>query len=430
MGRIGRASLVTAVAAVAAGATAAAQTPPPLQPPLFGGFRSVLAQGEGQSVNAVDLAQNQATGEPPARFVDQQPLYVDVMPRARLAPAGRPRHLLQGHDLRLDAGRRGVGDDPAPGRDDLPRRPLRHGAHLRRRPRGPDVRRGVRDRRGTDLLHGRDPPHRKGHAGRPDGRGRRLRRRRAAHGPGLLGRGADGTVRRAAGALRRRGRTGPRGHPGLHRRHQRAHRRGQLEPARAARRIRGAGRPAGALDPVRHGRDGGAARDAVHGVERQRGGQRGDAAGLPEAIRPPLARSLRRPAHGERSRVVHRLEGPQAGVGQSGPRPPRAERGARPGLDRAAQSSGERARRRRAGPQPRGAAGLGALGDRHQGRACPTRCRTRCSFRAGCRRAGGRSPRWARRSTTGRRRSSSSTSCTAAASTRRASRSRAPARGR
>lgn len=44
--------------------------------PKIGGFYSVLAGGEGQTVNAADLAASQASGQPPARFVDQQPLYV------------------------------------------------------------------------------------------------------------------------------------------------------------------------------------------------------------------------------------------------------------------------------------------------------------------------------------------------------------------
>ena len=45
-------------------------------------FRSVLAQGEGESVEAPDLAAAQASGTPPESFVSQQPLYVDIMPRA------------------------------------------------------------------------------------------------------------------------------------------------------------------------------------------------------------------------------------------------------------------------------------------------------------------------------------------------------------
>jgi acyl-homoserine lactone acylase PvdQ len=50
--------------------------------PTFGAFRSVLAQGEGQSVNAADLASYEATGNPPDSFVNQQPLYVGIMPHA------------------------------------------------------------------------------------------------------------------------------------------------------------------------------------------------------------------------------------------------------------------------------------------------------------------------------------------------------------
>ena len=75
------ASLFVATLALALPAGAAAQQPP-LEVPAIKGFNSVLAQGEGQSVTAADLAANQASGEPPARFVDQQPLYVDVMPAA------------------------------------------------------------------------------------------------------------------------------------------------------------------------------------------------------------------------------------------------------------------------------------------------------------------------------------------------------------
>jgi acyl-homoserine lactone acylase PvdQ len=50
--------------------------------PIFGQFHSVLAQGEGDSVNATMLATYQLTGEPPPRFIDQQPLYAGVIPRA------------------------------------------------------------------------------------------------------------------------------------------------------------------------------------------------------------------------------------------------------------------------------------------------------------------------------------------------------------
>src|SRR5918912_1041008 len=71
--------------AMAAGAVAA---PPAGKAPTFAGFRSVLAQGEGQSVNAADLAAYELTHKPPDTFVNQQPLYVGIMPRAAtLTPA-------------------------------------------------------------------------------------------------------------------------------------------------------------------------------------------------------------------------------------------------------------------------------------------------------------------------------------------------------
>src|SRR3954452_2017942 len=63
-------------------APASAQSPPAIKVPKFPGFHSVLAQGEGQSVNAADLAAYEATGKPPETFVSQQPLYVGIMPHA------------------------------------------------------------------------------------------------------------------------------------------------------------------------------------------------------------------------------------------------------------------------------------------------------------------------------------------------------------
>src|SRR4051794_37910937 len=63
-------------------APASAQSPPAIKVPKFPGFHSVLAQGEGQSVNAADLAAYEATGKPPDTFVNQQPLYVGIMPHA------------------------------------------------------------------------------------------------------------------------------------------------------------------------------------------------------------------------------------------------------------------------------------------------------------------------------------------------------------
>ena len=58
-GALGLMAAVLALAAVAP--PAGAQPPPALAVPAFGGFRSVLAQGEGQSVTAPDLAAYEAT---------------------------------------------------------------------------------------------------------------------------------------------------------------------------------------------------------------------------------------------------------------------------------------------------------------------------------------------------------------------------------
>ena len=74
--------LVAALAGAATPANAAAQTPPPLQVPSFGQFRSVLAQGEGQTVTTSDYGRYLSTGDPPDSFVNQQPLYAGIMPVA------------------------------------------------------------------------------------------------------------------------------------------------------------------------------------------------------------------------------------------------------------------------------------------------------------------------------------------------------------
>src|SRR3712207_7918627 len=74
-----RAFIVGVLVALGAPTTAHAQD---LTVPAFGAFRSVLAQGEGDQLNALEFAQYQATEKPPASFTSQQPLYVDVMPKA------------------------------------------------------------------------------------------------------------------------------------------------------------------------------------------------------------------------------------------------------------------------------------------------------------------------------------------------------------
>jgi acyl-homoserine lactone acylase PvdQ len=75
---------VAGVACVIAASTgtAIAADPPAIGVSKLGHFRSVLAQGEGQQLNALEFAQYQASGNPPATYTNQQPLYVDIMPRA------------------------------------------------------------------------------------------------------------------------------------------------------------------------------------------------------------------------------------------------------------------------------------------------------------------------------------------------------------
>jgi acyl-homoserine lactone acylase PvdQ len=79
---MGRGVLIALLALAALAAPAAAQQPPPIAVPTFEGFNSVLAQGEGESIEADELAANQANGDLPDTFTNQQPLYVDIMPRA------------------------------------------------------------------------------------------------------------------------------------------------------------------------------------------------------------------------------------------------------------------------------------------------------------------------------------------------------------
>jgi acyl-homoserine lactone acylase PvdQ len=75
-------TLAVVLLALVAGRADAAATP------AIGGFHSVLAGGEGQTVNAADLAQYEASHQPPARFVDQMPLYDGVMPHASTLKPG------------------------------------------------------------------------------------------------------------------------------------------------------------------------------------------------------------------------------------------------------------------------------------------------------------------------------------------------------
>ncbi len=77
--RVGVAGLVASVLALLAAASAAAAATPAGQVDV-GGFRSVLGLGQGQTVNAADLAQFEATGVPPGPFTNQFGLYTGIIP--------------------------------------------------------------------------------------------------------------------------------------------------------------------------------------------------------------------------------------------------------------------------------------------------------------------------------------------------------------
>jgi acyl-homoserine lactone acylase PvdQ len=75
-------ALVAAVALSLTAPGAQAAATPHVSVPVFAGFNSVLAQGEGYTVNAPALAAYETTGQPPQSFVSQNPLYAGVMPVA------------------------------------------------------------------------------------------------------------------------------------------------------------------------------------------------------------------------------------------------------------------------------------------------------------------------------------------------------------
>ncbi len=90
MGGAVRLALAGALLVLLGPPAANAAGPPPPSVPVFGSFHSVLAQGEGETVNAATLAAYEASGTAPSVFTDQQPLYVGVMPaRGRPSPPRR-----------------------------------------------------------------------------------------------------------------------------------------------------------------------------------------------------------------------------------------------------------------------------------------------------------------------------------------------------
>jgi penicillin amidase len=104
-----------AVALAGTAGTAQAADPPPVSAPVFGDFRSVLAQGEGQQLNIFDFGQYEASGSPPATYTNQQPLYVDIMPRASSLTAGDLDTFYKPTDFGSMPGGVGSTETPRPG---------------------------------------------------------------------------------------------------------------------------------------------------------------------------------------------------------------------------------------------------------------------------------------------------------------------------
>jgi hypothetical protein len=106
---------LVALALIASAPAALAADPPPVTVAKLGQFRSVLAQGEGQQLNALDFAAYQASGNPPASYTSQQPLYVDIMPRATSLTSGDLDVFYKPTDFGSMPGGVGTTETPRPG---------------------------------------------------------------------------------------------------------------------------------------------------------------------------------------------------------------------------------------------------------------------------------------------------------------------------
>src|SRR6478609_1783814 len=107
--------LAGTLAFVAMTGTALAADPPAVTAPKFGAFRSVLAQGEGQQLNIFEFGQYTASGNPPATYTNQQPLYVDIMPRASSLTASDLDVFYKPTDFGSMPGGVGTTETPRPG---------------------------------------------------------------------------------------------------------------------------------------------------------------------------------------------------------------------------------------------------------------------------------------------------------------------------
>lgn len=101
---------------LAAPGAARAQAPGPLSVPALGQFHSVLAGGEGQTINALDLAAYESPSSTiPSSFTNQQPLYVGVMPHAASLTAGDLNTFYKPTDFGSLPGGTGTTSTPRPG---------------------------------------------------------------------------------------------------------------------------------------------------------------------------------------------------------------------------------------------------------------------------------------------------------------------------
>src|SRR4051812_19452263 len=103
------------VACTLAFAPPAIGDPPAITVPKLGHFRSVLAEGEGQQLNVFEFGQYEASGQPPPTYTNQQPLYVDIMPRASSLTAADLDVFYKPTDFGSMPGGVGSTESPRPG---------------------------------------------------------------------------------------------------------------------------------------------------------------------------------------------------------------------------------------------------------------------------------------------------------------------------
>ena len=207
--------------------------------------------------------------------------------RVAQADAGPDPAVLQGRHVRRQAGRRGVGRAPAPGRDDRARQAVRRSPRLRAGARRRDVRRRLRGSRGQAVPDGHPAPHGPGRPVLVRGR-RRGEPRDGSHAVGdraLYGGRPPVAGGQGREALRRRGQAGRRRRQPVHRRHQPVHLRGDAESRQAAGRVRRVRQDAAALEGHRRDRHGVPDRRDLRQGRGQRGQLGPEPPGVPAAVR-------------------------------------------------------------------------------------------------------------------------------------------------